>query len=256
LTDAVEAGDDRLRSAAEVSAVRAYNCLGRYEDALAVGLSHCEGHPQKGVGFALAEMVEAAARTGATDVARATMLRLCERTRLAGTNCALGIGARSQALMSNDEAAEPFYREAIERFERTRMKLELARTQLVYGEWLRRRHRRIDARPQLRVAYETFDAMGASLLANRARREALATGGTLPRARNRLVVELTAQETVVGRLASEGLTNRQIATQMFLSPHTVDFHLRKVFQKLDIKSRGQLTCELIDRVSSSPASAT
>jgi DNA-binding CsgD family transcriptional regulator len=250
LRDAVEAGDDRLRSSAEVSAMSAYNSLGRYEDALAVGLSHCERHPQKGAGFALAEMVEAAARTGATDVARETMLRLCERTRLAGTDCALGVEARSQALTSDDAVAELFYREAVERLGRTRMKLELARTQLVYGEWLRRGNRRSDARQQLRVAYETFDAMGASFLAVRARREVLATGGTLPRARDRLVVELTAQETVVGRLASEGRTNREIATQLFLSPHTVDFHLRKVYRKLDIRSRGQLTRALIDRVSS------
>ncbi len=194
-------------------------------------------------------MVEAAARTAATDVARETMLRLCQRTRLAGTDCALGVEARSRAPMSDDTAAEPFYREAVERLERTRMKLELARTQLAYGEWLRRGHRPGDARQQLRAAYETFDAAGASFLAARARREVLATGGTLPRAKDRLVVELTAQETVVTRLASEGRTNREIATQLFLSPHTVDFHLRKVHRKLDVRSRGQLTRSLIDRVS-------
>lgn len=255
LRDAIEAGDDRLRSVSEVSAVRAYNCLGRYEDALAVGLSHCERHPQRGVGVAIAEMVEAAARTGATDLARETMLRLCERTRLAGTDCALGVEARSQALLSEDEVAESFYRAAVERLERTRMKLELARTRLVYGEWLRRCHRRIDARQQLRVAYETFDAMGATFLAVRASRELLATGGAQPRGRDRFVVELTAQEAVVGRLASEGQTNREIATQLFLSPHTVDFHLRKVFRKLDIKGRRQLTGALIDRVSNPAVSA-
>jgi len=255
LRDAVAGGDDRLRSVAEVSAMRAYNCLGRYEDVLAVGLSHCERHPQKGVGFAIAEMVEAAARTGATGIAQDAMLRLCERTRLAGTDYALGVEARSQALMSDDEGAEFFYRESVQRLEQTRMKLELARAHLVYGEWLRRAHRRSDARHQLRLAYETFDAMGVSFLAVRARREVLALGGTLPQARDRLVVELTPQETVVGRLASEGLTNREIATQLFLSPHTVDFHLRKVFRKLDIKGRRQLSRALIDRVSSPATSA-
>ncbi|MCU4187198.1 LuxR C-terminal-related transcriptional regulator [Acidiferrimicrobium sp. IK] len=248
LRDAVDAGDDRLRTTAEVSAMRAYNCLGLHEDALAVGLSHCERHPYAGDGFALAEMVEAAARTGASEIAADTMLRLRERTRLSGTDCALGMEARSQALTSDDEAAEAFYREAVERLHRTRMKLELARTQLAYGEWLRRVRRRNDAQQQLAVANDTFDAMGSPLLAQRARRELLASGAALPRGRDRLVAGLTAQEAVVGRLASEGRTNREIAAQLFLSPHTVDFHLRKVFRKLGINGRRQLTAALIDRV--------
>ena len=254
LDDAAETGDDHQIGNVEVAALLMYNGLGRYQDALAVGLSQCERHAQGGDGRTLAELVEAAARSGDMDLARDTLQRLCDRTRGAATDWALGMVARSRALVSEGEDADAHYGEAVERLDRTRRKLELGRTRLIYGEWLRREGRRVDAREQLRIAYEMFDAMGALFLASRARRELLATGGALPRSRERVLVELTAQETVVARLASEGRTNQEIAAQLFLSPHTVDYHLRKVFRKLDVNARGQLTRDLLDRVSSPAAS--
>jgi DNA-binding CsgD family transcriptional regulator len=190
--------------------------------------------------WSLPELVEAAARSGDHDLATAAMERLAERTRAAGTDGALGVEARSRALVCEGSAAEELYREAVERLGRSRFRLDLARARLVYGEWLRREQRRVDAREQLRAAHSAFAAMGAEAFAERARRELLATGETI---RARLAVEpdrLTAQEAQIAQLARDGLSNPEIGARLFISPRTVQYHLRKVFAKLDITSRNQL----------------
>ena len=161
-------------------------------------------------------------------------------THASSTDWALGIEARSRALLSENEAAERRYREAIDRLGRTRVRVELARAHLLYGEWLRRERRRRDAREQLRTAHELFASMGMEAFAERAARELLATG---ERARKRTVEtsgQLTAQETQIARLARDGLANSEIGARLFLSPRTVEYHLHKVFTKLDISSRNQL----------------
>ena len=166
--------------------------------------------------------------------------QLEQRTGASGTDWALGVRARSQALLSDGEAAEALYREAIERLGRTRIIVHLARAQLVYGEWLRRENRRVDAREQLRAAHDTFRRIGAVAFAERTERELLATGET---ARKRTVdtrAGLTRQEVQIARLARDGLSNPDIGAQLFISPRTVQYHLHKVFAKLEITSRNQL----------------
>jgi DNA-binding CsgD family transcriptional regulator len=217
-----------------------YNGLGRYGDALAAAQLACE-HEGLGVfGWGLVELVEAGARSGSREVATAALVRLAERTRASATDWALGIEARSRALVSDSQAAGPLYREAIERLSRSRIAIHLARAHLLYGEWLRRERRRTEAREQLRTAHEMFITMGAEAFAERTRRELLATGET---ARKRVIEtsgQLTAQEAQVARLARDGLSNPEIGARLFISPSTVQYHLRKVFMKLDIKSRTQL----------------
>jgi DNA-binding CsgD family transcriptional regulator len=190
--------------------------------------------------YVVPELAEAASRTGDEALVRATLQWLSERTRLAPTEWALGIEARVRALLSQGEAAERCYRESIERLGRTRVRVQLARAHLLYGEWLRRQRRRIDARAQLRTAHHMLAMMGIEAFAERARRELEATGET---ARKRTVEtreELTAQEAVIARLAREGLSNPEIGSRLFISVRTVQYHLGKVFAKLDITSRAQL----------------
>ena len=200
---------------------------------------------------ALPELIEAATRSGKTEVASVALRRLEERTLAAGTDWALGVLARSRALMSDGEDADALYREAIERLERTRIRVELARARLLYGEWLRREGRRVDARDQLRTAHEMFSRFGAEAFAERARRELLATGETARRRTEETREVLTPQEAQIARLAADGQTNPEIGTQLFISPRTVEYHLRKVFPKLDISSRKELRnalTEVRDRV--------
>jgi ATP/maltotriose-dependent transcriptional regulator MalT len=194
------------------------------------------------------ELAEAASRTGDVALLRAALDWLSERTRMTPTDWALGIQARLAALLSEGQPAERHYRESIDRLGRTRVRAELARAHLLYGEWLRRNNRRLDAREPLRAAYQMLDAMGADAFAERARRELLATGETdrkrtphaaRPRA-GAAGTALTTQEAQVARLACEGLSNPEISTRLFISPRTVQYHLRKVFTKLGISSRGQL----------------
>jgi DNA-binding CsgD family transcriptional regulator len=193
------------------------------------------------------ELIEAAARTGRSDMAADILHRLAEITTASGTNWALGIEARSRALLNDGDTAERLYRESIERLGLTRMRADLARAHLLYGEWLRRERRRIDARAQLRIAHDMLDAMGMEAFAERARRELAATGET---ARKRTVAstarELTAQEVQVARMARDGLSNPEIAARMFISGRTVQYHLSKVFTKLGIESRTQLDRVLPD----------
>jgi DNA-binding CsgD family transcriptional regulator len=217
-----------------------YNGLGRYEAALAVVLPAERFYTEGTAIWALTELIEAAVRCGQPERARRAFERVQETTRAARTDWALGIEARSRALLSEGDDAEELYTEAIRRLARTRVRVQLARTQLLYGEWLRRQRRRLDAREQLRTAHELFRDFGVEAFAERTRVELEATG---LRARKRTVDtldQLTPQETQIARLAAEGHTNREIAARLFISASTVEYHLRKAFRKLDVKSRTQL----------------
>ena len=178
--------------------------------------------------------------------------RLSGIARACGTDWALGAEARSRALVSDGEAAEDLYREAIDRFGRTRLRMGLARAHLLYGEWLRRERRRRDARDQLGSAYEIFDSVGAAAFAERARMELRATGGHARQQTTETPDTLTAQEALIARLAGEGASNPEIAAQLFISPATVAYHLRKVFTKLGISSRNQLAPALPARQGAAP----
>jgi ATP/maltotriose-dependent transcriptional regulator MalT len=187
------------------------------------------------------ELIEAAARGGVPDEAAEALEQYSEMTSASSTDWALGLQARSRALLSQGDEAEYSYRGAISLLGRTRMRLDLARAHLLYGEWLRRQRRRTDAREQLRTAHRMLDAMGADAFAERARRELQVTGET---ARKRTVpsrhAELTPQEAQIARMARDGLSNPEIGTRLFISAHTVQYHLRKVYTKLGISSRTQL----------------
>ena len=186
------------------------------------------------------ELAEAASRTGDAALLRATLDWLTERAHVTPTEWARGIEARVRALSSDGGAAESLYREALDRLGRTRLRIELARTHLLYGEWLRREQRRVDAREQLRTAHEMLSTMGVEAFADRAERELLATGETVRKRRVETRGDLTAQEAQIARLARDGLTNPEIGAQLFISPRTVQYHLRKVFLKLGISSRAEL----------------
>jgi DNA-binding CsgD family transcriptional regulator len=218
-----------------------YNGHGRYDEALAAAQRGCEQDDARLFAWSLVEMIEAGVRSGATDATSAALDRLSERTRASGTDWALGIEAGSRALLSAGDDAETLYREAVERLSRSRGVVHLARARLLYGEWLRRESRRLDAREQLRAAHEMFSDMGAEGFAERARHELLATGETVRKRTDDAPALLTPQEAHVARLAREGLSNPEIGAQLFISPRTVQYHLRKVFQKLDIASRNQLS---------------
>ena len=223
-----------------------YNGNGRYAEAFAAA-QRASGDDDAGpVAWALVELIEGGVRSGATDGTAAALDRLSERTQASGTDWALGIEAGSRALLTDGPDAEPLYREAVERLERSRGAIHLARARLLYGEWLRRENRRVDAREQLRTAHETFGRIGAEGFAERARRELAATGETV----RRLTVEtrdlLTPQEAQIARRAVEGQSNPEIGAELFISPRTVEYHLHKVFTKLGIRSRKELRGALAD----------
>jgi DNA-binding CsgD family transcriptional regulator len=217
-----------------------YNGHGRYAEALAAAQRGCE-HDDVGLfAWSLVELIEAGARSGATDATSAALDRLSGRTQASGTDWSLGIEAGSRALLSDGRDAEPLYREAVERLARSRGVVHLARARLLYGEWLRRQNRRVDAREQLRAAYDCFARIGADGFAERARRELLGTGETAPRRTVEARDVLTPQEAQIARMASDRHTNPEIGAKLFISPRTVEYHLRKVFTKLDISSRKEL----------------
>jgi DNA-binding CsgD family transcriptional regulator len=225
--------------ATQASAVL-YNALGRHDEARDAAWQ-VFGRDQVGYGpLIVPELAEAASRTGDVALVRAALEWMSERTRVTPTEWALGIAARVGAFLSEGEAADTLYRESIERLGHTRVRVELARGHLVYGEWLRRENRRVDARVQLRTAHEMLATMGIEAFAERARRELLATGETVRKRTVEARDELTAQEAQIARLAREGLSNQEIGARLFISPRTVKYHLRKVFIKLEIRSRNQL----------------
>jgi DNA-binding CsgD family transcriptional regulator/tetratricopeptide (TPR) repeat protein len=235
--------------AAELAATILYNGLGRYEEAASTA-AHVVANagPVALYNWGLPELIEAAVRSGDQDVARDALTRLVKTTQPAGTDYALGMEARSRALVTEGGTAEPLYREAIDRLSRTNVRPELARAHLLYGEWLRREGRRIDARDQLRTAHEMFVAMGIESFGERARRELVATGERVRKRSVETQDQLTPQEMQIARLASDGRTNPEIGAQLFLSRRTVEWHLRKVFDKLQVRSRHELP-EAIRRVS-------
>jgi DNA-binding CsgD family transcriptional regulator len=217
------------------------NGLGRYDEALAAAQQASEDTPELYVSmWALPELVEAAARSGNAQLGAEALKRLAETTQAGGTDFGLGIEARSRALLSQGDVAEGLYRQAIDRLGRTQLRPELARAHLLYGEWLRRENRRVDAREQLRTAHEMLCTIGAEGFAERARRELQATGETVRKRTVDTLSTLTAQEASVSRLAGDGRTNSEIGAQLFLSARTVEWHMRKVFTKLGISSRREL----------------
>jgi DNA-binding CsgD family transcriptional regulator len=239
--DLTRRGEGRGLSVLDWAQAVLYNGLGRYEDARAAALRVLE-YPQdlSTSNWGMVELIEAAVRSGTPEVAADARSRLAEMACVSGTEWALGIAARSGALLAEDRQAEKLYVEAIDRLGRTRMAVDLARAHLLYGEWLRRQRRRIDARVQLRMAHDLFSDFGMEAFAERSRVELEATG---EHARRRTVDglgQLTPQEAQISRLVAQGNTNREIAAQLFISPSTVEYHLRKVFRKLGVKSRTQL----------------
>ena len=229
------------------------NSLGRYAEALAAAeQASAESPAVRFAGWALVELIEAAVRCGVPERAASAVQRLADIARACETDWALGAEARSRALVSDGAAAEDLYREAIDRFGRTRLRVDLARAHLVYGEWLRRRRRRRDARDQLRHAYGIFDSVGAAAFAERARVELRATGGQARPHAAETPEALTAQEALIARLAADGASNPEIAAQLFISRATVAYHLRKIFTKLGIGSRNQLAAALSVRRGAAP----
>jgi DNA-binding CsgD family transcriptional regulator len=249
LADAAEAeattrGEGAVLTYAEHSRAILYNGLGRYESALSAAESASSRDELGASVRSLPELVEAATRSGNIQVAVDALDRLTERTRATGTEWALGLEARSRALVSCDGEADELYLEAIDRLSRCRAAPERARAHLLYGEWLRRAGRRVDARRQLRIAHDMLAAIGMGAFADRARRELAATGENVRRHRPESRDELTAQEMHIAQLARDGHSNPEIAAQLFLSPRTVEWHLRKVFGKLGISSRRELDAAL------------
>jgi DNA-binding CsgD family transcriptional regulator len=240
LRDATSRGEGRVIGLAECAGAVLFNGLARYEAALAAADRACEYDDLGFLAWGLIELVEAAARSAETELAAGALKRLSERTSLSATDWSLGIEARSRALLTDGQTAENLYLESIERLSRGRVKAHLARAQLLYGEWLRRENRRLDAREQLRTAHELFVTMGAEAFAERAARELLATGERARKRSPETRGQLTPQERQIAQLASEGYSNPEIGAQLFISPRTVEYHLHKVFIKLAISSRNQL----------------
>jgi DNA-binding CsgD family transcriptional regulator len=240
LREATAGGVGRLVSFSAYASSVLNNGLGRHDAARDAAWKVFAGDPVELGPLVVPELAEAASRTGDTTLVTAALEWLSERTRVTPTEWALGIEARVRALLSEGDAAEKLHLESIARLGCTRLRAELARAHLLYGEWLRRERRRVDARVQLRTAHGMFTSMGAEAFAARARRELLATGETVRKRTVETRDDLTAQETQIARLARDGLSNPEIGTQLFISPRTVQYHLRKVFTKLDIRSRSQL----------------
>jgi DNA-binding CsgD family transcriptional regulator len=223
-----------------------YNGLGRYEQARAAALRVVEHPHDLGTSnWGMAELIEAAVRAGTPELAAGARSRLAVMAKVSGTDWALGIAARSEALFVEDRGAEELYAEALDRLGRSRMAVDLARAHLLYGEWLRRQRRRVDARTQLRSAHDLFSDVGMEAFAERARVELEATGEHARRRTVDTLDQLTPQEAQISRLVARGNTNREIAAQLFISPSTVEYHLRKVFGKLGVKSRTQLANRLL-----------
>lgn len=254
--DAVDSGEGIVLTTASLSAAVLYNGLGRYDAALAAARDAAATDELTLFGWSLTELIEAAARTGQRKAAERALSELSERTSATGTDWARGIEARSRALLTQGPEAEQLYQEAVERLTRTRVVVHLARAQLVYGEWLRREGRRVDARTQLKAARDRLAAAGATAFTERAHREYLATGDKVRRRVVDCRAELTPQEAGIAALARQGLTNPEIGKRLFLSPRTVEYHLHKVFEKFGISSRRALLHTTGDHPRESPALGT
>jgi ATP/maltotriose-dependent transcriptional regulator MalT len=250
ITSAMEhAGPDDLGAHPHWATAVLHNSLARYEEAASAAWQAAADSLEPWWStWALPELVEAASRTGDAERAAEALDRLSEETQPCGNDIALGLETRCRALLSNGDAADHLYREAIERLSRTRLRPDLARAHLLYGEWLRREGRRVDARRELNDAYEMFSSMGMEGFAERARRELLATGAKVSRRTLETRDDLTPQEAQIARLARDGLSNPEIGTHLFLSPRTVEWHLRKVFGKLGINTRRQLRTALPEEI--------
>jgi DNA-binding CsgD family transcriptional regulator len=249
--DGIELGRGIAITMAQYSLATLELGLGQYEAALDRWLDIYREDPFFHGTLALPGLIEAAARSGDWQAAGAALDRLTERALASGTRWALGLLARSRALLASDDAAEPLYQEAIGNLQRTRATPDLARAHLLYGEWLRRQRRRRDARSQLRTAHQMLESMGADAFAARAANELRAAG---ERARQRTLEingDLTAQEAQIAGLVAAGASNREIAEKLFISTSTVEYHLRKVFRKLDLTSRTQLAHALAPALPSS-----
>ena len=238
--EAIERGEGAVLTFGEHARAVLYNGLGRYDSALSAAASAAECDELAVSARSMSELVEAAMRCGQTEVAVDALERLGERTQAAGTEWALGLEVRCRALVGEDAGAPDRYLEAIDRLGRCRVVPELGRAHLLYGEWLRRANRRVDARDQLRTAYHLLSQIGMEAFAERARRELAATGENVRKRRAAARDDLTAQEMQIAELARGGHSNPEIASQLFLSSRTVEWHLRKVFAKLEITSRREL----------------
>jgi DNA-binding CsgD family transcriptional regulator len=246
-TEMLARGEGRWLTAVHWATALINNGLCRYDAALVAAEKGSEFPDEMGLAtWSMVELIEAAARTGQAERATGALQRLSEATRASGTDWGLGVEARSRALLNEGELAEHLYQEAIERLGRTRIRVDLARAHLVYGEWLRRENRRVDARKQLRISLEMLKAMGIAGFAERAQRELLATGETVRKRNVETLDELTPQEVQITRLAGKGLTNSEIGTRLFISARTVEWHLRKVFLKLGVSSRREIRERTLD----------
>jgi DNA-binding CsgD family transcriptional regulator len=240
MLEATARGLGRLVNSADYAGAVLNNGLGRHDLARDFAQRAFERDPVGHGSLVVPELAEAASRTGDTTLIEAALGWISERTRVTSTGWLLGLEARVRALLSDGDDADRHYREAIDHLSGSAVRAELARTHLLYGEWLRRERRRVDAREQLRTAHAMFDEMGADAFAERAGRELLATGES---ARKRTVEtrdDLTAQEAQIARFARDGLSNPEIGTRLFISPRTVKYHLQKVYAKLDISSRSEV----------------
>jgi DNA-binding CsgD family transcriptional regulator len=217
-----------------------YNGLGRHDAARDAAWEAFEPDPIGYGSYLVPELAEAASRTGDRALLESALEWLSERTAVINSGWVIGIEARVRALLAEGEVAETQYRESIAHLAGSRVRLELARSHLLYGEWLRRERRRLDARQHLRIALDAFTSMGTDAFARRAERELQATGEHARKRTVDTVDQLTPQETQVAHLAATGATNREIAAQLFITQSTVEYHLRKAFRKLDVKSRTQL----------------
>ncbi|MEV4538708.1 AAA family ATPase [Asanoa sp. NPDC049518] len=240
IQDAFPRGEGSALVLTEYAAAVLDNGLGRWATALAAAQRVTTGDEFVAKSWALPELVESAARLEEWDVGAAALRQLTERTQASGTSWALGTEARARALLSHGPDADRLYRAAIERLADCRMNAHLARAHLVYGEWLRRENRRGEARDQLRRAHDMLSHMGAGAFAERARNELLATGETVRKRTPDTALDLTPQESLIAAMARDGKTNQEIGAELFISPRTVEWHLRKVFAKLAIGSRREL----------------
>jgi DNA-binding CsgD family transcriptional regulator len=247
IKEAVSRGEGGVSGMTETVTAVLYNGLGRYDAAMAAfRASNQRSDPAGWLRRPESELIEAAVRCGEHQVAACALERMVGTTRDSGTDWALGIEARSRALLSDGETAESLYREAIERLARTRVRVQLARAHLLYGEWLRRERRRREARDELRTALEMFTSMGTEAFAQRSQRELLATGEHARKRSAETRNDLTPREAEIARMAVDGLSNAEIGTRLVVSQSTVAYHLRHVFSKLNIASRHQLASVLGD----------